>query len=136
MSITLNRLASFVLTLAVVCLFSSSTFAGVSRPPTDPGLGCGESYSDGCGLEIKVRCNSDDNNLFGGNGLEVFEQWVFEYDFTYDSDPVCDSDGEAVFADTNKMELKCTDVLKGNGKSGNKITVEMEMKFDESKACS
>lgn len=119
-----KNVSSVVVSLVSLGFFSSAAFAGISVP-------CNDSWEE-CGYEISVRCEGANTNLFTGS-LDVYEPWTYEYEFMYDGEYVCDTDGDVAYADTAKVEIKCTDVLKGNGKNSTETTVEMEMKYDESK---
>lgn len=114
----------------------------------EPGLLCAECNSSGedqasaeaCGTEISVRCNSDlGDPIFGiavgGSEAEATlytaTAWV---DFDDTEGP---SEGDELFCHMQavggfgKQEWKCTNALKGNGKTA--TTFEAEIKYDESK---
>ena len=100
---------------------------------------CNDGGLSICGHSVKVRCEGPDANRYiGALMLDLDDAWVGKYLFWYEDDDdgadetdfVC---GSEFGATTHKLGVKCTDVLKGNGKNSSDITVDIEMKYDPSK---
>ena len=93
-----------------------------------------------CGAELKVRCNSDSDALygiaFGGKqgiaSLFTVTAWQEDDDttgLTADDFMICHEQSLSLIG---KQEYKCTTELKGNGKNGG-VTFEAEIKYDPTK---